>query len=223
MRRLFFGIVALLLPLLLQGADYKIKAWEKQSIAQNDTLYSADRESLLYAVVGEQQTLHLMPYDSLTIVNVATNRSHIYVNSSDKLKTLTVRDMTRSKLLNVVTGIIGRTVSNDKSNQVEYKMLGGLSRGDIKPDNVDKQHMGIYNTIVRDLGKYVKGDLKTKSEVKLTTDTVDGIIRFHFENDSRNKQHNHLDNRRHGNCLHCAFRVGEVRQQVWEIAQRRNY
>lgn len=168
--------------------EYVVSSWCKSKLAA-DSVVSADKVLIGKKPIAESRQLRVNPYDSLVIINTSTDKTSTYVNSSDKMKVVTVKDLVRRRSLNVVISMLSETFSSRKPEQPQYKLIGAASRHELTPSTVDPEHMKIYNTLVDFIDKDNQGALTAHSDLRFYTDTVDGVIGFVVENFSKKKSY----------------------------------
>lgn len=188
MKKFYLLAIAVVLFIAPSLADeYLVCSWTKSKLA-TDTIVSADKVLVGKKLLAETDKLRINAYDSLVLVSKQTSRTCSFVNRSDKPKVVVVRDITRRRSLSVLISMLSETFSPKKTEQ-QYKILATTSREQITQENVDEQHMAIYNTLLYYVEKDNYRAFPKNKHLSLYADTIDDVIHFTIENTSRTKSY----------------------------------
>ena len=185
-----YSLLVAALPIMANAFadEYVITSWEKSKLA-TDTQISADKVLIGGKNVSASQQVRVNPYDSLVLVNTATQKTSTYVNTSDKTRVVSVKDMVKRRSFNVVISMISETFAPKKAEKPQFKLIGAGSRSEITQSTVDPEHMKIYNTLLNYVDKNNAGHELKHNDLKFFTDTIDGIVKFVVENHNSKKSY----------------------------------
>ncbi|MBQ9438981.1 MAG: hypothetical protein IJU35_00045 [Paludibacteraceae bacterium] len=188
MKKCIFTIVCAVCASTLFAADsYVVKYWGK--ISGDKSAVSVHRDRQMKETLTADSKLYLNPNDSVVIKNVETKRLYSYVAEDDsKTTVISVGSITKPRLFRVVSEMIRQT-REKKPREVEYELLGGVSRSGSSLATLDPRHVALFNTLHAQADNVRSGNLSTHKDLHFALDTIDNSVSFVVENMSKKKSY----------------------------------